>query len=212
VNLTEQAAACGISERAFLQRKITGITRPLVATETARTRLRAWVAAGSPAPDFGQLRYVGSSIDLVLPVIATLDRVPPAVAWHVVRAVVVIVLDSVRFRGFAVSAPHSDDAESFVVLAWRGDAASFAETTAHEVSHAWLESYARRSVQLPDAAALHDLLGGRPVGAPGSHSPEYVAAERRADALVDRWGLSVPSNRLRVVGDHAAYQDQEISA
>lgn len=112
----------------------------LVATATARARVRAWDAAGRPGPPH-PVRVAGDvRVSRIVREVA--DRLPPPARWWVSAHVQVVSLPQ-RAAGIATTPPaalpHACDPPRLVVVSGDDDDAEVAGTVAHEFGHCWLD-------------------------------------------------------------------------
>jgi hypothetical protein len=185
-------------------------------TAGALARLKRWLAAGSPDPDFSRLLYRGSdwARDIVLGVIR---RAPTPVAWHAIEFVAWREVGSTAagWMGSAMIArvPEGDRAHE-IEICGHTDAESLASVCAHELGHSWSKFV---SPPIAEVSMSDREWAARAVIA--SQEPEQtieetieqvvkirVVDERIADELATAWGYLRYTDEARLrrifTGEH----------
>lgn len=200
--LEDRAAALGISCRELVRvgqkvdRRI--LTAPSLNAPGSVARLKRWLAAGEPTPDFDRLVFAGS--DQVRDVVVeVLKSVPPPVAWHGTEFVgwFEVGREAAGWQGYvpAIRAPEGDEAHMIALCGSHVNAA-VRDLAAHELGHSWSRRvgvYAKddrgRGTMSEREWNARVIVAARVSGS----TPEALVrnsfnSERLADGLAVLWG------------------------
>lgn len=156
----------------------------LVATETARARLEAWLAAGRPTARAEDARILGDEVaaPYVQVALAAIDA--PALDFVVQRCSIVTVgsrCDGLHLPGGLPSGP-------VLVIGVDGKRAGgdrIARVTWHEAAHAWLREEADRTHDIAEQQRVEATAERE--GWLATKRETYDTHERQAEALADVW-------------------------
>lgn len=176
----------------------------LIATESARDRLRAWAAAGAAQPDAALVRVVAGDLEAL--VRRTLASLPAPVIDHLARHAFILATGR-EVAGWCASlpAPRTDATEGQRVLVATmprsGADADFCSMVMHEAAHHWLEPGAPLHQVSVTAAAVHEARDNRALmlkcgvewGLLHRLTEPAGQRERRACRLARAWGATGPA-------------------
>jgi hypothetical protein len=165
------------------------VSQPLIATEHARRRLRAWTDADRPDPRPEQLAYDGDPV-VGAAVIDVVRRLPPPVRHHLVAtcAVFGITTTGLYLSGVPLPTPLLTPV-SVILLAVRGLSRVDVEAAAaHEFAHGWLTRRAQRTHSVAEFEDALSTVGSDP-NLFDLVSRDAQRDERQACELARAWGF-----------------------
>jgi hypothetical protein len=205
--LQDRAAALGLTGPEMIELAVIELAdrepwtaHPAATWRAGGDRLRAWIAAGSPEADRGQLSIVGDR-RIVAAVRSVVGRLPEAVASFLV-ANAMIVCTGRDSRGWCGEWPVPPCATPVLVALADDDHAIIA----HELAHAWHRRPLPAAARL-DAAQLERLHAAvREIdiaeGRVDERIEDVLANERMADELACLFGFPIDTTS----GEAGAYR------
>jgi hypothetical protein len=178
------------------------LTPAFVATEPARQKLAAWIAAGkpdapTPADALVTQQHIGDEL-LAHAIARTLSALPAPLGHYAVGHCQFISVGA-SIRGFC--APHvSHERPWLIVLSTAGqDVPLFEAVVAHEVAHAWLLEEPQPNVTCPSSFAQNVVMHAQTVPTDVADSinherHRYARNERQCRELVEALGYRDPSD------------------
>jgi hypothetical protein len=175
------------------------INGELIATDDARARLTAWIAAGRPEPRATDVALrlgcfaAGATLALVRQAL-TSGAIPPPVVWFALERVSVIMIGR-DCRGLALPTP-SGTIERVIVLLDAVEDPELISTFKHELAHCWLLPIPRRDLSHEEQALVMTADVWRTADRLGLFAEMQRQAaidERQACGLARVWGATGPA-------------------